>query len=182
MTLFKLQGPTEPFKLELIDGLSMTVKPRSDFALRVAQAYAREKLEELERSAEICMDAGLLPSGIMADLGDAQHRASLFEIFMVQKMAEMVILSWEGFFDQHDQPVPVTPELIRAAMSVWPRGWKQSVGDLFWFRYMSGHGEIVAAKKDSATSASGISSPAAVANIAADASKTDSPAPTDKPD
>ncbi len=177
--MLKLQGPTEPFTLDLLDGLSLRVKPRSDFDLRVAQAHARQKLDELENAASLCMDAGLLPDGIVADLADDDQRSALFEIFLIQKMAEIVILSWEGFLDQHDTPVPVTPQTVRAAMSVWPRGWACSVGALFWGKYMKAHAEIDAAKKDSAISANGTSSQAGVASIAADAGKTALPAPTE---
>ncbi len=178
--MMKLQGPTEPFDLSLLHGMTLRVKPRSDFDLRVAQAYARQKLDELEGAAGLCMDAGLLPDGIVADLRDEHQRSALFEVFLIQKMAELVVLSWDGFYDQHDQPVPVTPETIRGAMSIWPPGWGCSIGALFWSQYMKAHAEADAAKKDLAISARGISSPAGVANIVTDAPKTTLPAPTEK--
>lgn len=179
--MLKLQGPTEPFEMELLGGLSLRVKPRSDFDLRIAQAHARRQIEELENAASLCMDAGLLPAGITADLADENQRAALFELFVVQKMAELVILSWRGFLDQHDAPVPVTPDTVRSAMSIWPLGWPCSVGQLFWGAYMKAHAETDAAKKDSAVFAGGISSPAEAATTAGDAAKTALPAPTDKP-
>lgn len=174
-----LEGPREPFTMELVEGITLTVRPRDWFSLSVAQAAATRQMEQLKNSASICIDAGLLPDSVMVDLTDADHTSALYHTLVVQEVAVGAITDWTGVL-LDGAPMVVTPENVRRAMSVWPPGMHQPLGELFFQKYMAKHAEIAAAKKDSATCAGGISTPTPVASTATDARKTTSPAPVAK--
>ncbi len=176
-----LEGPKEPFTIELVNGLSVTVRPRDWFSLSVATASAQRILDRLESSAADCIEAGWLPDMALVDLANPDHRAAVYHTLVVQELAVGAITEWSGVA-LDGSPMSVTAANIRQVMKVWQPGSSQPLGDIFYRKYMEGHQELADAKKGLAVCAGGISTPTQAANTAKDARKTISPAPAENPD
>lgn len=176
-----LKGPDGPLEITVLDGIVLTVKPRTWFDFTLARLSAQRIVADLEKSAATCLQAGILPDGTAVDLSNEDYKGTLLETILIQELAILVITGWAGIVDQNDQPMPINEENIRRVMNIWPPQASHSIGDLFFRKYMAKHAEFVQAKKDSATDANGTTPPAAVANTAKDAGKPASPAPGDNP-
>lgn len=172
MISLKLQDT--PFIIDAGDGISFTVRPLSTFDMNVAQAAARISLEKLETSLEEVYNAGLLPRRDI-DLTDQAVRDALYYEFLIGELAERHIIGWAGVNDEDGNPVPVeTSGARRMVMRLFP------VGSVFYKTLTLRHMEMLAAKKDCGTAASGTS--AAVPDIARDADAPETPAPMESRD
>lgn len=89
--MLRLNFKTEPFWIELIEGLRWKVLPFSSIILE----QARENM------------AG----EITDDMGNRVHYALL-----TKEVAKLVVIEWEGVLDTEDQPVPVTVDAVDFAL------------------------------------------------------------------
>ena len=160
--MISLQLPSEPFEINILPGISFTVRPLTTFDMSVAQAAARQAIERMEQSIDDAVFAGLTPRDI--DLKDPAARDGLFQQLLIGELGERHITAWTGIQGDDGEPVAAdTPGARRAVAAQFP------IGGIFHARLTQRHWEMLAAKKDCGTDASGTSSPAAVPDTAADA-------------
>jgi hypothetical protein len=159
--MISLKQPDGPFTIELVPGLTVTCRPRSQFDYVVAQSAATRRLERLETSQNDVFEAGILPANRMIDLQDEDQRAGLFKVLLIDELAVSHITAWAGIEATEDgTPCGPTPEGIRKLMSLCLPGILLPLGEIFFQRFTQGIRELDAAKKDSGAGATITSSAA----------------------
>jgi len=173
MGLPSLRVPEEPYELEIVEGISFTLKPMDLRSYNIALASARHRLQELEDSIVHCADANLLDVNDFPNFEDAIVREGVFKEYLTVEIAKSHIISWQGVMDENDNPADLTDEAVEVVVRNF------AVASTFFDKVMAWHREYLQAKKDSGIVASGISSQAAVPNTVTDADAMDPPAPKD---
>lgn len=165
--MISLKQDTSPYEIELIAGLKLTLKPLRTIDMAVAQAAAKKRVDDLEKSIKLATESGFCPERSL-DFSDPAQRHALYMELLIKELAMRQILSWAGVEDPAGgTDAPLTPENICALMEVYP------IGELFYTSLTVKYYLMVAAKEECGTALRGISSPAAVPNTAEDAPKTD---------
>ncbi len=124
-----LKPPSGPYTIEMVEGVTFTVTPLTTLDYSVAHMAARRRLEEIEKSLADVEAAGFLPANSL-DLGNPDEREGLYREFLVMEMAVRHITGWQGVVDNEmDEPVPVTPENIRAVVKQFP------IGEIFFQKF-----------------------------------------------
>lgn len=174
MGMKKLEND-QPFEIQIKNGIVLTVRPMSEFDLAVAHASARAVVDRLEESVSDVYEAGLLPDRNI-DVGNTIQREALYHSCVVGELAERCITGWTGVLDQDGNDIDVSlPDARRMAVRLYP------VGTTFYNVLTSRFLEIDAVKKDCAVGQSGISSPAAVKDIAIPVNSQEVRVPTESP-
>ncbi|TXH19014.1 MAG: hypothetical protein E6R03_01205 [Hyphomicrobiaceae bacterium] len=169
--MISLKFSEENYKIEVLPGIALTVRPLTTFSHELAAVKARDAVSALENGL-----SALYASGMVArreiDLSDPLQRAALTHELFVKALAVSAIVSWDGVvMDESGSPAEVTPENIEALVDSFPFGF------LFLAKYTERQIEISAAKKDCAAGANGTSDPAADTDIADSARIREKPAP-----
>lgn len=121
-----LKQLTEPYTIEVVEGVTFTVKPLTTLDYSVAHMAARRRVEEIEKSLRDVEAAGFLPENSL-DLNDADEREGLYREFLIKEMAARHIVGWQGIVDHEtNEAAEVTPENIRAVVKQFP------VGEIFY--------------------------------------------------
>ncbi len=168
-----LQPQAELFEVEVLPGVSFTVKPLSTLDKAVCEAAARRRVDEMENSLDDCFAAGLCPLEI--DLSNPDQRSGLYQDLLIKEIAVRHIQSWTGVVPgDADEPADLSPENIRTVMD------DPVISDAFYREVMKYHWEISAAKKGLGVAAHGISSAEEAPDIAEAAQQTACPAPAEK--
>ena len=92
--------PREPFRLDILPGVRIRVRPISVAAVLIARARVAEKLRDLAAGAT-----------------DEEKNALASAVF-VASLAKSGVVEWEGIFGADGAPAPVTPETIDAALTI----------------------------------------------------------------
>jgi len=123
--MIRLIYSDKPAWIDLYDDMRVLVRPFTSALLGIARA-------EVEK--------------IGADLPPKARF-----VLLATELAKLAIIEWEGVADQDDQPAPVTPETIAAAMDFWV------VNEAFQSLYVTPGLLMGAEKKPSATAPDGTS-------------------------
>lgn len=123
--MIRLIYSDKPAWIDLYDDMRVLVRPFTSALLSIARA-------EVEK------------------IGADQAPKVRF-VLLATELAKLAIIEWEGVADQDDQPAPVTPETIAAAMDFWV------VNDAFQNLYVTPGLLMGAEKKPSATAPHGTS-------------------------
>lgn len=116
--MISLTTPRSPFDLELIDGLTVTVKPLTSVGYLTATLIAQKKRDDLAKSLADVRDAGLHVDTDL-DLTDPQTRQAVYLDFLIKELAIAHITAWDGVWDEEsDQPADLTPERISCVMDI----------------------------------------------------------------
>jgi hypothetical protein len=135
-----LNPPSGPYTIEVVEGVTFTVTPLTTLDYSIAHMGARRRLEEIEKSLADVEAAGFLPANSL-DLSNPDEREGLYREFLVMEMAVRHITGWQGVIDNAtDEPVPVTPENVRAVVKQFP------IGE-FFFQKFSAHQALLRAAK-----------------------------------
>jgi hypothetical protein len=150
--MINLSQPTEPYQLELLYGLNVTVRPLTTPGMAAAQAAARRAVEAIERQIGERKEAGL-PTDGLPDLDVDADRDGFYQSQLIRELAVRHITDWTGI-EMEGGPAPPTPENIAAVMNLYP------AGERFFQEFTLRQVLINAAKNGSGLSAAGISSQA----------------------
>ncbi len=167
-----LTPATEPFDIELAPGIVFTVRPLNTLDFSIAQAAAQRILDCLEDSADICLEAGLLPDRTI-DLSRPEVRDGLYRRFLIDELGIRQIVTFKNGDETMEKP---SPEIIKAALSIF------TFGEIFFRKITDPQRAIADAKKEYGTAPRGTIETAAVPNIATDAKNATSPAAGASPD
>lgn len=113
--MINLKQPSEPYRIEVIKGVSFTVKPLSTLSYTCATIKAQKQVSDLEKSIADVKMAGLAPE-IDFDPKDQMRRNALYMEFLIKGLACDHIIAWEGVGDEADYPAECTPDNILAVM------------------------------------------------------------------
>jgi hypothetical protein len=172
--MIDLAQRSEPYKIALPYGLSVTVKPLTTAGMAAAQAAARRAVEAIERQARARTDAGLPLDGL-PDLSTEGERDGFYQAQLIRELAIRHVTGWTGV-EREGGPAPPTPPNIAAVMELYP------VGERFFQEFTLRQLLLNAAKNGSGPSAAGTSSRAEGPSTAGPAAMTGSPAPEASPE
>lgn len=145
--MLTLRFQTEPFWLEIIEGLRFHVRPCSSLILEQAQENVSANMS-----------------------ASAEMSARVRYVLLTTEIAKLVILDWEGVVDVDDKPIPVSVDTIDFALSL------PLVNNRFAETYVSAGLRLGFEKKDYAPLPTGISEGALdTAPIAAPLTDSDAP-------
>ena len=162
--MITLKLPTEPYWIDLTDGVRLHVRPCDTKMVVSARAASSSAVRDaLEAIASIERIGGSV-AGI--DLSDQDDIAGISQFAYVKTLARLAIRDWEGVVDDNGDPLPVTQENVEALMN------HPDIADLFIDRYTAPFDERRVEGKGSGTSPDGAM--AQVPNTAPDAGR---PAP-----
>lgn len=126
-----LKPPSGPFTIDVVEGVAFTLKPLTTLDYSIAQIAARRRVEDIEKSLADVEAAGFLSEN-SPDLSDNETREGLYREFLIKEMAVRHIVGWRGVVnDATDEPVPATPENIRAVVEQFP------IGEVFYQKFTS---------------------------------------------
>lgn len=111
--MIRLQRETEPYEIDLGDGVTVKVKPLTYAVYRAATYASERQAQELAQQMGAITSAG----GRVFDIPDPLQRENFFGIrdqFALQALARHAIISWEGVFDEDMRPAPVTEQSVDA--------------------------------------------------------------------
>lgn len=114
-----LAPPTTPFDIEVLDGITFTVDPVSDFEWLVIKNEVASQLDNLASSVANLENIGL---SYIADYdhNNKDHVKALNQLLLGRALAVKKIKAWKGIVDEATgEPVPVTAENILAIMKDW---------------------------------------------------------------
>lgn len=176
--MITLTPPTEPVTINIIAGVSMTSRPVTFLDISIARAKADAVMDDLDNSRDVINSLGMDINPESMDLDNPATRKGLHHVVFVSELAADALQSWQGFADifNGDAPLDCTPENIRIIMRT-----HFVLADAYWQGMLKWHLELLRAKKESATGATGTQPQAPVAHTATDAPKTTCPAPGEKP-
>lgn len=93
-------APREPFWLDILPGVRISLRPISVAAVLIARARVAERLRELAASAT------------------EEEKNALVSAVFVASLAKSGVIEWEGIVGADGAPAPVTPEIIDAALTI----------------------------------------------------------------
>ena len=116
--MITLKQPSEPYRIQVVEGFTVTVKPLTTLGYSVATMTAQKKMADLEKSVRDVEEAGFVTE-VPVDLENPQERNALFLDYLIKDLAVNHIVSWDGVLDEDkDQPASPTAENIRTVMDV----------------------------------------------------------------
>ena len=116
--MITLNQPSEPYRIEVVKGFTVKVKPLTTLGYSVATMTAQKKISDLEKGLRDVEEAGFITE-YPVDLKDPQERNALFLDYLIKDLAVTHIVDWEGVLDEEkDQPAKATPDNIRKVMDV----------------------------------------------------------------
>jgi hypothetical protein len=172
--MIDLAQRSEPYKIALPYGLSVTVKPLTTAGMAAAQAAARRAVEAIERQARERTEAGLGLDGL-PDLSVDGERDGFYQAQLIRELAVRHITTWTGV-ELEGGPAPPTPENVAAVMNLYP------AGERFFQEFTLRQVLLNAAKNGSGLSAAGTSSRAEGPSTARPAATPACPAPAANPE
>ena len=120
---------TEPYSIEVVEGIIFNVKPLTTLDYSVAHMAARRRVDDIVKSLQDVAEAGFLPDN-ETDFTKPDEREGLYRKFLIQEMAVRHIVGWQGVVDyKADTPAPVTPDTVRAVIEQFP------IGELFYQKF-----------------------------------------------
>jgi hypothetical protein len=138
--MIDLAQRSEPYKIALPYGLTVTVKPLTTAGMAAAQAAARRAVEAIERQARERTEAGLTLDGL-PELSAEAERDGFYQAQLIRELAVRHITRWNGV-ERESGPAPPTPENIAAVIELYP------VGERFFQEFTLRQVLLNAAKND----------------------------------
>ncbi len=116
--MITLKHPSEPYRIQVVEGFTVTVKPLTTLGYSVATMTAQKKMADLEQGLRDVEEAGFVTE-VPVDLRNPQERNALFLDYLIKDLAVTHIVGWDGVLDEDkDAPAAPTPENIRTVMDV----------------------------------------------------------------
>ena len=166
--MISLKQNNEPYEIELIGNLRLTIRPLKTLDMAIAQAAAKKRVDDLEKSIRCAVESGFPPERDL-DFQNGEQRQALYMELLIKELAVRHIVKWSGVeAPEGGKDAELTPENICALMEAYP------VGELFYSSITIRHYLLASAKEGCGVVAGGISSQAAAPNIAKDVQKMDS--------
>lgn len=173
--MISLKQSSDPYEIELLEGVSVTVKPLRRSGVLMARAVASERLRSIRQQFDDLREAGLATDHL-PDFDRPGVEDAVWEDMVVKEIACGHIVGWGGVFGPDDEPAEVTREAVLAFVDI------QIVGERFYAKYLVHQAMLDSAKNASGPSLNGSSVPAAAGATAQPAGTADSRAPTAGPD
>ena len=164
--MISLQQPTEPYSLEILDGIVFTVKPLDTFTMTKVNLAAEKQYNDFEKGLSDLKQSGFAKEESI-DLHDPEIKKAVYTKFLIEELADQQIIAWQGVDGDIN-----AKDAKRMVVRLYP------IGDIFFNKYRASHLEMLQAKKDCGTGVNGIS--AAVPNTADHAEKMATPVPKEK--
>lgn len=116
--MITLKNPSEPYRIQVVDGFAVKVNPLTTLGYSVATMTAQKKMADLEQGLRDVEEAGFSCEHPV-DLKDPQERNALFLDFLIKDLAVTHIVGWDGVLDEdRNTPADPTPDNIRKVMDV----------------------------------------------------------------
>jgi len=116
--MITLKQPSEAYRIAVVKGFTVKVKPLTTLSYSVATMTAQKKIADLEKGLRDAEEAGFSCNNPI-DLKDPQERNALFLDFLIKDLAVTHIVGWDGVLDEDkNAPADPTPDNIRKVMDV----------------------------------------------------------------
>ena len=116
--MITLKQPSQPYKISIAPGFTVTVKPLKTLSYSVATMTAQKKVADLEKGLRDVEESGFVVQQPV-DLRNPQERNALFLDYLIKDLAVTHIVGWDGVLDEEkNAPADPTPENIRKVMDV----------------------------------------------------------------
>lgn len=144
-----------------MDGkITLTADPVDFTDISIARSRADAIMNDLDGSFDTLDLMGIAFDRGLYDTKSAPVREGARHVLFVSELAAAKVTAWSGLGDvASDEPLPCTPENIRAVMRA-----SFLIADAFWQKMLHWHVEHLKAKKGFAVGANGMPSPVPAAS------------------